>query len=411
MGLGAFWRRKPPAPQEETRSTYSVGSVDPAVLALFGLPSDGTTVVSESTALTLSAVWRAVSLVAGSIASLPLRTLVETDGQKIRSKSFLDSPGGRDGRYTASEWKQLVAVHLLLHGNAFLHHIRNGAGQIVALYPIHPLSVDVEWAPKRPGGKLFTVHLEDGKDVELDSTSLTQIMGLSLDGLRGLSCIAQARTSLSTGISGDKLAGRQFSSGASISGFVSPRDSEADLVDDEPDIVRKAINKSWTGVDNAGQIAVLSKALTFHAMQLSAADAQFIESRSFSIDEVGRWFGVPPHLLGLTEKSTSWGQGIAEQNRGMARYTLSSWTGPIQERLTLLLSAGKTAEFDFSSFIKPSPEDEIKLILLEVNGGLITPNEGRRIRNLKPVPGGDTLRLPAGMGDGESPPDTEGEDA
>jgi len=401
----SFWRSKP---AQETRSTHSVSIADPVLLAMLGHASDGSAVVSESTALTLSAVFRAVSLVSGSIASLPLRTLTETDGQKVRAKSFLDSPGGRDRRFTASEWKQLVTVHLLLHGNAFLQHIYNGAGQIVALYPIHPLSVDVEWDSKRPGGKKFTVHLENGKKVELDSTGLTQIMGLSLDGLRGLSCIAQARMSLSTAISGDRQAGRQFSSGASIAGFVTPKNAESELEGDEPATVKSAVNKAFTGPENAGSIAVLSKSLEFHAMTLSAADAQFIESRTFSIDEVGRWFGVPPHLLGLTEKSTSWGQGIAEQNRGLARYTLTSWTTPIQERLTLLLPTGKTAEFDYTSFVKPSPEDEIQLLLNEVNGGLITPNEARRIRNLPPIPGGDVLRLPAGMGPAGSPPNSEG---
>ncbi|KOX13336.1 hypothetical protein ADK67_44200 [Saccharothrix sp. NRRL B-16348] len=385
----------------------SVG--DPALLAFLGLPSDGSTTVTESTALTLSAVYRAVSLVAGSIGSLPLRTLTETDGQKVRAKSFLDSPGGRDRRFTASEWKQLVATHLLLHGNAFLQHVYNGAGALVALYPVHPLSVEVEWDDRRPGGKKFTIHLEDGKNVVLDSTSMTQVMGLSLDGLRGLSCIEKARVSLSTGISGDRQAGRMFSSGLSISGFITPDAAESDLEGDEPEVIKTAVNKAFTGTKNAGSVAVLSKALKFHPMTLTAADAQFIESRAFSVEEVSRWFGVPPHLLSQVEKQTSWGSGVAEQNRGLARYTLTNLTTPIQERLTLLLPLGKTAEFDYTAFIKPAPEDEIALILSEVNGGLITPNEGRRIRNLPPIPGGDTLRLPAGMGPAGSPPKTEGE--
>jgi HK97 family phage portal protein len=141
----------------------------------------------------------------------------------------------------------------------------------------------------------------------------------------------------------------------------------------------------------------MNKRLKFQAWQLSAADAQFLESRTFQIDEVGRWFGLPPHLLGLTEKSTSWGQGIAEQNRGLARYTLKAWTGRIEGRLTLLLaSPARTAEFDYAAFIAPSPEDEIKLLIEQVNSGLLTLNEARKIRNMPALAGGDIPRFPAG---------------
>jgi phage portal protein BeeE len=106
---------------------------------------------------------------------------------------------------------------------------------------------------------------------------------------------------------------------------------------------------------------------------------------------------VPPHLLGLTEKSTSWGQGIAEQNRGLARYTLKSLTSRIEQRLSrLVASPRKTAQFDYTEFVAPSPEDNVNLIIAQVNAGLITPNEGRRRLNLVPIDGGDLLRIPAG---------------
>jgi HK97 family phage portal protein len=126
-------------------------------------------------------------------------------------------------------------------------------------------------------------------------------------------------------------------------------------------------------------------------------------SRSFNIDEIGRWYGVPPHLLGLTEKATSWGQGIAEQNRGLARYTLTPWTTRIEQRLSRLIAGRKLVEFDYTAFVAPSPEDEIALLLNQVNGGLITVNEARRIRNMPAVEGGDVLRIPAGAADPNAP--------
>lgn len=394
MRWNPFARKASPS-TEQTRSV-SVG--DPALGWMLGLSSPDGITVSESTAMTLSAVFRAVSLVSGSIASLPLRTvLTKADGTKERSSSFLDNPGG--DRFTPFEWKELVAVFLLIHGNCFLQHMFNGVGTLVALNPIHPSSVTVHWDSSRPGGKRFDVEVPNDNGTKttksFDSSTMTHIMGISLDGLKGVSPIGLARTSMSTGMAGDKSALRQFTNGASISGMVTPI-GDAFLEEPEANAVKKSVNANMTGVENAGTIAVINKDLKFTAWQMNAADAQFLESRTFQIDEVGRWFGVPPHLLGLTEKSTSWGQGIAEQNRGLARYTLTPWTSRIDERVTRLLKGKRIAEFDFKAFVKPSPEDEINLLIAQVNSGLLTLNEARKILNLPSLEGGDLPRVPAG---------------
>jgi HK97 family phage portal protein len=388
------------------RSSYSVA--DPQLAVMLGYaPADGSVIVTSRTALTLSAVYRAVSIVVGSIASLTLRTIeTASDGQKKTVGSFLDNPGGE--RYTPFEWIELVMVCLALKGEVFLQHIYNAAGAIAWLNPVLPEQVAVFWDVTRPGGKRFEVTIPgvDGQKPEiltLDSRSMTQIMGMSLDGRRGLSAIAMARTSLGTALAGDKAANRQFSQGAMISGMVTP-ESDEDFDEDEAKEIKRMVNRTMLGPENAGDIPVINRRLKFSPWTMSAKDAQFIESRTFSVDEIGRWFGVPPHLLGLTEKSTSWGQGIAEQNRGLARYTLKNWTTRIEQRLSrLLLSPRKTAAFDYADFIAPSPEDNVNLIIAQVNAGLITPNEGRQRLNLAKIDGGDVLRTPAGAAPAPQP--------
>ncbi|MBW0117021.1 phage portal protein [Pseudonocardia abyssalis] len=381
---------------EEAAEKRSVSIADPAIASLLGYPGygDGPS-VSEHSAMTLSAVFRAVSLVSGAIGSLPLRTL-ETDpatDNKVRASSFLDRPGL--DRWTTFEWKELVTVYLLLHGAAPLQHIYGGGGQLIGLNPIHPHAVQVEADADVPGGRRMTVRLDDGTRREFDATTMTYIPGLSLDGVRGISPITLARLSLGTGLQGDRAANRLFSNGSMVSGVVTPED---DLTEDEARVVKDTVNRAMTGVENAGDIAVINRKLKFQQWSMSAADAQFLESRVFSIDEVGRWFGVPPHLLGLTEKSTSWGQGIAEQNRGLARYTLTPWTNRIEQRLSPLISSSRSVEFDYTAFVQPSPEDEITLLISQVNAGLLTLNEARRIRNLPPLPGpdADLARTPPG---------------
>lgn len=385
----------------EERSAYSIA--DPTLAVILGYtPVDGSS-VSPATALTLSAVYRAVSIVAGSVASLPLRTVEENaDGQKAPVSSFLDKPGG--DWFTPFEWTELCMITMLMRGEVFLQHMRNGAGTLSWLNPVAPENVAVYWDANRPGGKRFEVTIPriDGRESEvitLDPSSMTQIMGLTLDGLRGISPIGAARLSLSTGLAGEKSANRQFTNGALISGMVTPEGDE-DLEEGEALEVKQTINRKMIGPENAGDIPVINRRLKFTPWTMSAADAQFIESRTFSVDEVGRWFGVPPHLLGLTEKSTSWGQGIAEQNRGLARYTLQPWTSRMEQRLSRLIASPKRAvEFDYAGFVKPSPEDEVNLLIAQVNAGLLTLNEARKVRNLPALPpetGADLPRLPAG---------------
>lgn len=386
------WRSlRAPAP---ANASYSLS--DPHLLEVFQLgPRNYAGVeVSEYSALGLSAVYRAVSLISSTVASLPLKTLREVDGTRTRISSFLDNPGGPDGP-TRFEWTETVMLHLLLHGNAFLLHVRNGAGTIVRLDPIHPLAVEVAWEVdaqgRRTGRKVFTVSTDDGKQLDLNQDQMSHTPAMSLDGLKGVSPIWVARNSMGTAIAGDRAAAKLFGTGALHSGIVTP---EEDVTDEDAEIIKRSLNAKLSGWENAGEIAVVNRKLKFTPWTMSMEDAQFLQSRQFQIEEIARWYGVPPHLLMQTEKQTSWGTGVAEQNRGLARYTLTSYTSRIEERLSRLLPAPRFVEFDYAGLLKPAPEQEIPLLIQQVQAGLMTPNEARRIRGMDPIDGGDELRPP-----------------
>lgn len=372
-------------------------SVGPKSLA--GVP------VNETTALGLSAVWRSVSLISGTIASVPLRTLRDKNGTREQVPSFLDNPGGPNGQ-TPFEWTETVLAHLVVHGNAYLAHVYNGAGALVALQPIHPLAVAVDWetdANGKPTGlKEFTVTLDDGSDRKFNSTTMTQIMALSLDGLKGLSPITVARLSLGTSIAGDRAAARMFGNGNMTSGLVTP---EEDVTEEEAKAIKEGLKAKISGVDNAGDIAVINRKLKFTQWSTSNEDAQFLQSRQFQIEEIARWYGIPPFELMQTEKQTSWGTGIESQQRGLARTVLSPWGQRVEQRLSRLLPKSQWAEFDFAGLERANPTDEIRLLIEQVRGGLLTINEARAIRNLEPVTGGDALAAPEGS---PTPPSSEG---
>jgi HK97 family phage portal protein len=217
----------------------------------------------------------------------------------------------------------------------------------------------------------------------LDADGMTHIMGLSLDGLRGLSIIAQARNSIGTAIAGDRAAAVAFNNGATFSGLVTPADDE--LEPDEVDELRGELNRGAVGWDNTGKIVFMNRKLQFTPYSMSLEDAQFMQSRAFQIEEIARWFGVPPHLLMQTEKQTSWGQGVEQQNLGLGRFTLNPWTCRIEQALSRLLPRPRYVEFDYAGLERPAPEDEIRLIIEQIQAGLLTVDEGRALRNLPPL--------------------------
>jgi HK97 family phage portal protein len=393
-----------PFKRQERVEPHNAVPTDPfsvSFLRALGIGGGVPEVVTPASAMSVSAVFRAVSLVSGTLATLPLRTLQPgRDGMQKRVASFLDSPGL--DVHTPFEWKEFATVCLLLHGNAYAQHVYNRNGALAGLNLLQPTAVKVDAAPDRPGGRLFTVTLDGGDKIELDATQLTHIMGVSLDGVQGVSLLTLARLGFTAAQAGERAAHQMFTSGAMVAGLVTPEDE--DLDEDEAKVVKETVNAAMTGPSNAGAIAVINRRLKFQPWMLSAADAQFLQSRTFNVEEIGRWFGVPPHLLGQTEKSTSWGTGIEEQNRGLARYTLQPWTTRLEQRLSRLIPGQRKVEFDFAQLLAPSPEDEIRLLLEQLNGGLMTPNEVRRVRNLPPLDGGDKLRLPAGVLDPNAPP-------
>lgn len=371
---------------------------DPIVAALlgYGVPNPSGQVVSEYTAMTLSAMFRGVAIVAGAIAGLPLQTLAtDAEGITSPSTSFLDNPGG-DGPHTPYEWVEQLVVWLMLHGNAFFLKVYNAGGALAALEPLHPASVHIDYtspaAMAAPGRRLYQVTLIDGTYRVFDRRDILHVPSLSLDGVRGLSIIATARSSLGTALAGDVAAARSFANGGMMSGLITPAEHEEDWEEGEAQLVADDVNRRFTGADKAGLFAVLSKRVALTPWTISAKDMQFLESRTFGVEEVGRWTGVPPHLLGLTEKATSWGQGITEQNRGLARYTLATWTNRIEARLTPLTSTAKQVKFNYDGFNAPSPEVDTEMLIKQVDAGLLTLNEARARKNLPPLDGGDIPR-------------------
>lgn len=361
--------------------------------------------VGEHTALGLSSLYRAVNLIAGTLASLPFRSYRDgSEGREVVPSVF-DDPDGPDGQ-TLYEWKETLFLHLLLHARAGALKIRNEAGSVVRLPLVHPYAFQVcQPTPddyrigKLPvGGVWFDVNMTDGTRTRYDAEDFWYVPGMSLSGQEGLGLLTLARQSLGTTVAADRAAAKAFNSGALISGIVSPQDETEDFESTE---IKRQLDQNVAGYENAGGIAVINRRLNFQPWTMTAKDAQFLEGRQFQIEEVSRWTGVPPHLLMQTDKQTSWGTGVDEQNRGLSKFVLGHWANRVEQRASRLLARPRWTEFDFAGLERPNFATEVALLMQQTGGKpILTVNEARAIRNLPPVPGGDVLDL----GGGDAPP-------
>ena len=369
----------------ETRNSnlMNLALTDPAFASYIGLGgvwSDGLT-VSEYRALGIPAYYRAVSIVAGTIAGLPMKTYRRIDEEtRERIPSFLDNPAG-PYPLTPFAWKELVMLHLLNWGEAFLMHIYNGAGATIGLWPVHPSMVSVEWIG---ADKTFKVDLGDGTQQEFDTADMTHIMAMTTDGLRGIAPITMFRRAIQLGMAGEDTALKSFTEGMLVSGIVTPR--EGDITEADAKVIKTSLQQNVLGSSNAGSVAIVNRSLQFTPWSMNNVDAQFLESRQFQVEEFARMLGVPAHLLGAQEKQTSWGTGVAEQNLGLARYTLMAWTSRIEESLSTLLTSTKFVEFDYKGLLQGTPSEEIDILIKQVNAGLLTKDEARGILNRGPLP-------------------------
>lgn len=386
MSLFSNMFRRSADPPEERNISIS----DPAAFPLFGVvPSLSGVNVNEVTALGNAAVQRCVAIIAGGIASLPLGAVHQEGGLTLPAQClWLDNPVGPLTRF---ELVETTLMHMLLHGNAYLAHIRGGAGQLLGLNPIHPTAVQIDLDPQT-NAKTYRVTLIDGSQRVFDDSNLTHVKWLSLDGIRGLSPITLARHGVfGTSIAADQSAAKMFKDGALMSAIATVDEA---VSEEDAKAIADGLRRRAAGVSNAAEIAFINRNVKITPWSLSNEDAQWLQSREFQKSEVATWFGIPETLVGLSEKQSSWGTGITQMHRAMVTWTFSQWTARIEARLSLLLPDNETVRFDYKGLLAPDPEKEIALLCQMVAGGILTQNEARQRQNLPPIAGGDVLLTP-----------------
>jgi len=355
-----------------------------------GTPSSTGVSVSETSALNYSAVWAALQLVGGDVASQPLKLYRRLrDGGKEAYESHQlyrilhDSPNPEMTSYT---FRETLQVHTMSWGNGFAEIERDGAGRPRYLWPITPDRVTVE----REGGLLaYRVENSGRSPTYLDPMNMLHIPGLGYDGTVGYGVIAKARESIGLGIAAERFGGTFYGNGSTFGGVFS---TEKSLKEDQRKNFRDSINARHKGVDKANQFLLVEDGMTFTKLGIPPDDAQFLETRQFQVTEIARWFGVPPHKIGDLARATF--SNIEQQNIEYYQNTLIHWLVRWEQQLMLKLISPLERNQQFIEFVtdgilRGDSAGRAALESAEFNIGGVTPNEVRGLSNRNPVEGGD----------------------
>lgn len=344
--------------------------------------------VNHHSVLTISAAWACTRLIAETISTLPLSIYERTSaGKKVAPHHplhFIVHDQPNPDSTAAVMWEAIVSA-MLLRGNAYCEKLMI-AGRVVGLMFLAPARL---WIGRdSQGRKQYRYTNDDGTQRIIPRERIWNIPGFSLDGKTGVSVIAYGARVFGSALAADTAASTTFEKGLMPTTFWKyPKVLQPTQRND----AREAIKK-LAGATNAGEPAILEAEMDVGTIGINPNDAQMLESRGFSVEEVCRWFRVPPFMVGHSEKSTSWGSGIEQQMIGFLTFTLGPWLKRIEQAIAkdLLAPADRQryyARFNVEGLLRADSAGRAAFYTAMVNNGVLTRDEVRELEDREPMGG------------------------
>ena len=382
-------------------ATKKPGRVKAAILNWLGVPSNywGTSgggivnteaagqMVNEKTVLSLSAVWACSRLISETISTLPIGVYEKGSVGRVPVPdhplyNIVHTRPNADS--TASVYWEAVVAAMLLRGNG-ISEKRYIGSRLVAIDFLPPWRVT--WSTYN-GRRRWWYTDQYGRQREIQDENIFRIPGFTIDGDWGLSAIQFGANVFGSALAASSAANNTFEKGlAPTTAFGMDRVLKKEQREDFRENFKKI-----SGALNAGEPALLEGGMTAQQIGISPKDAQLIESRSFSVEEICRWFRVPPFMVGHSEKSTSWGSGIEQQMIGFLTFTLRPWLTRIEQAINkdLLTPADQRryyAEFNVEGILRGDSQGRAEFLSKMIEAGVMTRDEGRAKENLPPKGG------------------------
>nr|WP_153417680.1 phage portal protein [Sinorhizobium medicae] len=362
-----------------------------------GQRSDAGEAITDQNVLAISAVWACVNLLAGTIASLPLMVYrTNSRGERTLARDhplfriLHDSPNYDQ---TATDFWEFSSASIELWGNSYAAIERNGGGRVAALTPLRPDSVSVR---RLENGNLEYRWIMDGETHVGSDRAILHIRGFGGDPLGGMSTLHFGRHAFGLARAIDRAAAGTFSNGMIAQTALT---FERWLTDEQRNLAETKLSEKYIGAKNSGRPIILEGGTKIDVLSIKPEDAQMLESRGFSVEEVCRFFGVPPFMVGHTQKVTSFGSGLEQQVLGFQKFTLRRRLKRIEQALEKQLltpaerAAGLTIEFNLEGLLRGDSTARAAFYQSALANGWMTINEVREKENLPRVEGGDVPRM------------------
>lgn len=346
--------------------------------------------VTIDSALQLSTVWACVKLISETVSTLPLRVYRKREGggRDIASDHFLYnllcvSP---NAEMTPGRFMLLIVASIIIRGNAIVEK-KKIAGRIVALEPLLPQYV----TPRRENGRLvYDVVDGVGGKRTLKADDVMHIRGFGIDGMCGLQPVVQGREILGAATAANEASAKIFAQGMQVSGVLS---SDNKLTADQREQIRENLLR-FSNSTSTGKLMVLEAGLKYQGISMNPESAQMLQTRAFNVEEICRFLGVPPFMVGHMDKASSWASSVEAQNL----HFLTSCLRPIldnieQEIIRCLIPREEWgyiyAEFSVEGLLRADSAGRAAYYNTALQNGWMSRNEIRALENLMPIDGGD----------------------
>lgn len=354
--------------------------------------------VTVDKALQLSTVWACVRLLSESVSTLPLKLYRRLpDGSREPAK---DHPLFRllcrtpNAEMTPQRFMLMVVASICLRGNAFVEKKMVGA-RVVALVPLLPQCMRVK---REDSGRLKYTYTENGVERVIPEKNLMHIRGFGLDGVCGMLPVTMGRDIFGSAMSAEEAAAKVFAQGMQASGILS---GDTVLTPKQREDLRTSL-AAFMGSQNAGKIMVAEAGLKYQGITMNPEAAQMLESRSFNVEEMCRWFRVPPFMVGHMDKQSSWASSVEAQNLHFLTNSLRPLLVNIEQEITRCLIGEADAEEFFAEFaveglLRADSAGRAAWYNTALQNGWMSRNEVRRLENLPPIAGGDVFTVQSAL--------------
>lgn len=382
--------------------------------------------VTRETALQLSTVWACVRLLTNTIATLPTDIVVSISGRRFREFTkprWLQTPDPTNPTMTTTEHFAQVATSLLLDGNSFTLAFPSVMEPDV-LVVLDPRRVDVKADGRRP---YYEIRDDMGRVVEtLDTMRILHGVWLRLPGtLRGLSPIEAARQGIGLGLTSEEFGARFFGQGTTLSYGV---EYPGPMTDQQREELRSNLKQRHAGTKNAHSVSIISGGAKFvPGLGVTNDQAQFLELRKFQVEDIARWFGVPPHMVGSQEPGASSYNSVEQRSLEFREYAVLPLVRRIEDAYDRLVeppatltNATASLRFNLDGIARADIKTRMEAYGTGVTNGILKPDEARALEDLPPVEGGDKTYMqqqmvplgtpPPAPAPAPAPPDDEDED-